>query len=52
MGSYGTFYPSLGLILLNPERLEGAPFSLITASGSNSDDRNNRKLFDTIVGGQ
>jgi len=51
MGSYGTFYPSLGMLILNPERLSGAPLGLLTASGSNTDSRNNRKLFDTIVGG-
>ena len=42
MGSYGTFYPNLGIIVLNPERLSGAPLGLPTKSGSNSDDRNNR----------
>ena len=51
MGSYGTFYPSLGVILLNPDRLSGAPLKLITASGSNSDNRNNRLMFDSIVSG-
>tara|TARA_R110000744_G_scaffold48267_4_gene105623 strand:+ start:2788 stop:3828 length:1041 start_codon:yes stop_codon:yes gene_type:complete len=51
-GSYGTFYPSIGVIVLNAERLSAAPFGLVTASGSNSDDRNARKLFNTIVGGQ
>ena len=50
-GSYGTFYPSLGVILLNPERLSGAGLHLITNSGSNADNRNNRKLFDCITGG-
>ena len=51
MGSYGTFYPSLGVLLLNPERLSGAPLLLATLSGSNADNRNNRKLFDSIVAG-
>ncbi len=50
-GSYGTFYPSLGVIILNPERLSSAPLGLITKSGSNSDDRNNRLLFNSIVSG-
>ena len=49
MGSYGTFYPSLGVLVLNPERLSGAPLGLLTKSGSNSDDRNNRLIFDSIV---
>ena len=48
MGSYGTFYPSLGVILLNPERLSGATLKLITKSGSNSDDRNNQLLFNAL----
>ena len=51
MGSYGTFYPSLGMIILNAERLSGAPLGLVTLSGSNADNRNNRKLFDSIVSG-
>lgn len=52
MGSYGTFYAKLGVIVLNPYRLSGTPLSLITASGSNSDDRNNRLFFDAVVDGQ
>ncbi len=51
MGSYGTFYPNLGIIVLNPERLSGAPLGLLTASGSNTDNRNNRLLFNSIVSG-
>jgi hypothetical protein len=50
-GSYGTFYPSLGVILLNAERLSGAGLRLVTASGSNSDDRNARKLWKAIDNG-
>jgi len=51
MGSYGTFYPKLGVIILNPHRLNGDPLRLNTKSGSNSDDRNPRKFFDAIVSG-
>ena len=51
MGSYGTFYPSLGVIILNPKRLSGAPLGLLTASGSNSDNRNNRFIYNSIVSG-
>ena len=51
IGSYGTFYPSIGVILLNPRRLSRASLGLITATGSNSDDRNNKKLFNQIVAG-
>ena len=50
-GSYGTFYPSLGVLLLNPERLNGAGLHLKTLSGSNSDDRNNRSFFNAIADG-
>jgi len=50
-GSYGTFYPSLGILLLNPERLTGSHLFLQTASGSNSDDRNARDLFFAIRDG-
>ena len=50
-GSYGTFYPTLGVLLLNPERLAGAGLRLVTASGSNSDDRNARKLYNAIDDG-
>ena len=51
MGSYGTFYPNLGIIVLNPERLSGAPLGLLTTSGSNTDNRNNRLMFNSIVSG-
>jgi hypothetical protein len=51
MGSYGTFYPGIGTLVLNPKRLSGAPFALVTLSGSNSDDRNPRKLYNTLVSG-
>ena len=50
-GSYGTFYPSLGVIILNAERLAGAGLRLATASGSNSDDRNAKKLWKAIDNG-
>jgi len=52
MGSYGSFYPSLGMLFLNPERLSGAPLGLLTASGSNTDSRNNRLMYNAIVEGQ
>jgi len=50
-GSYGTFYPSLGVILLNPEKMSQAGLHLITVTGSNSDDRNNKKLYNAIDDG-
>ena len=51
LGSYGTFYPSLGTLLLNPERLGGATLNLPHSTGSNSDDRNQKTLFNAIVDG-
>jgi hypothetical protein len=54
-GSYGSFYPSLGLILLNPKRLQVANASggvgMATASGSNADNRNDRLLYNSIKSG-
>jgi hypothetical protein len=47
-GSYGVFYPSLGVLLLNPLKLARAPLSLSTLTNSNSDDRNAR-LFSNAV---
>ena len=47
-GSYGTFYPSIGVILLNPRRLSQSSLGLITASGANSDDRNDKTLYNSI----
>ena len=37
--------------MLNPERLGGSPLNLTHSTGSNSDDRNNRTLFNAIVDG-
>jgi len=50
-GSYGTFYPKLGLIMLNPVKLATSPLLLTTASASNADGQNNRQIFDSVVGG-
>jgi len=51
-GSYGTFYPSLGVLLLNPEKLsQDGHLQLVISSGSNSDDRNNKKLYNAITEG-
>ena len=52
-GSYGTFYPSLGVILLNPDRLSdgvrGA--KLVTSEASNTDSRNNRRFSNLVKTG-
>ena len=53
-GSYGTFYPSLGVILLNPARISGSGAQgssgaiVSTVEASNTDSRNHRNLFDSI----
>ena len=55
LGSYGTFYPSLGMMIFNPQRFQGTSategMSLVTLSGSNSDDRNAITFFKTIKDG-
>ena len=51
-GSYGSFYPSLGVILLNPDRLSDANGANITTTeASNTDSRNHRTLFNNIKTG-
>ena len=50
-GSYGTFYPKLGVILLNPERLQAAPLLMSTVSASNTDNRNDLTFFKAIKSG-
>ncbi len=51
-GSYGNFYPSLGIILLNPLRIDGHFIGAeSTVRTSNNDSRNARKLYNAISGG-
>ena len=50
-GTYGTFYPSIGVILLNPKRLQAAPLLMATVSASNTDNRNDRVLYNAITSG-
>ena len=52
-GSYGSFYPSLGIILLNPDRLSDARrgAKLVTAQTSNTDVRNHRRLYKAVRSG-
>ena len=45
LGSFGTFYPSLGVLVFNPQRLTSGSIALVTKSGSNSDDRNHRTFY-------
>jgi len=50
-GSYGLFYPTIGVLLLNPDRLGVSPLSLSTSQASNTDARNQRTFFNSIVDG-
>ena len=50
-GSYGTFYPSIGVILLNPKRLQAEPLFIPTVSASNTDNRNDLTFFKAIKSG-
>jgi len=55
-GTYGLFYPEIGTLILNSNRIEsqivkvGTKTSLI-GSGSNSDGGNNDAFYETIKGG-
>ena len=51
LGSFGTFYPSLGILIFNPQRLTSGSIGLVTKSGSNSDDRNHRTFYQAIKDG-
>ena len=51
LGSFGTFYPSLGMMVFNPQRFTSGSIALVTLSGSNSDDRNALTFFKAIKDG-
>lgn len=56
-GSYGKLLPDIGVVILNADALDGAAGSteggiaIGTETSQNSDDQNNRKLFDAISTG-
>ena len=51
-GSYGLFYPELGVIVLNATRLSvDSDASLNTGTSANANDDNSLKLFNAIVAG-
>lgn len=50
-GSYGLFYPTIGVMLLNPDKLGVSPSSITTTQASNTDNRNQRTIFNSIVAG-
>jgi len=52
LGSYGLFYPELGLIVLNGKRLDLADdLNLATNVTADTDQNNSLKLFNSIVNG-
>ena len=50
-GSYGLFYPDLGIILLNPDKLDKKVADITTARSSNTFDFNGKKLYNSVVQG-
>jgi hypothetical protein len=50
-GSYGLFYPDLGLILLNARKLDDQVTDISTTRSADSFDNNPRELFNSIVEG-
>ena len=56
-GSYGKFLPDVGLVILNADALDGAAgataggLGLGTGNSSNTDDLNNKKLYNALVEG-
>ena len=52
-GSFGLFYPDLGIILLNAKRLDagGGPADITTVRSADAFDDNPRKLFNSIKQG-
>ena len=52
LGSFGTFYPKLGVMVFNPQRFTSGSIALVSLSGSNSDDRNALTFFKAIKDGQ
>ena len=51
LGTYGSFYPKLGIILLNPRKLRDAGSKLASLTGSNADNRNDRLLYNAVKSG-
>jgi len=51
MGSYGTFYPSIGTLILNADRLAGRQPQLVTFSGSNANNENTLQMVNFITTG-
>lgn len=49
-GSYGYFYPDIGVMVLNPRRLSGSYAHIKTVSSSNTANNNHITLFNGITG--
>ena len=50
-GSYGLFYPDLGVILLNAKKLDAKVADITTARSADAFDDNPKKLFNSAVQG-
>jgi hypothetical protein len=49
-GSYGYFYPDIGVFILNPSKLSGSIGHLKTVSASNTANNNHTKLWRAVTG--
>ena len=50
-GAYGLFYPDLGIILLNAQKLDDDVADITTSRSSDTFDNNPQKLYNSIVQG-
>jgi len=50
-GTYGSFYPKLGMLILNPVKLRDVGSRILSLTGSNSDQRNARTLYNAVKTG-
>ena len=51
IGSYGLFYPELGLIVLNADRLDGSPLAIGTVSSTGANNNNAYKFVSASING-
>ena len=47
-GSYGFFYPEVGILILNPSALSGSHYHLNTVSASNTANNNHITMFNAV----
>ena len=51
IGSYGLFYPELGLIVLNADRLDAAPLAINTGDAADTNHNNSTKFVSASING-